>query len=157
MLQAKSCNKNIYKTSDTIYTVDTHYISSIEYKPGIRTVDTFKRIDTVTQLHLVAIDFYSKKYYIDTIVDSLGVLAIVKDTIFKNEILSRSVDFRKIDTISTIINTIVEEKKDYFGVGVLYNQGLIPTVSYTKNKWTYLGGYNISNKSINFGVIYNLR
>ena len=161
----KSCGE---KTTDfqIITKTKIEYISVEkkvpQYVPKWKTrVETKINIDTfLTKVDTSAIlnDYYSKYYYEDTLsLDTLGYV-LVKDTISKNNITSRNIDYKVFIPKITIEKTIILNKREFytgfgvtgnldqlnyigveglyrtkkkqaFGLGVGVNQNLIPVVS----------------------------
>lgn len=161
----KSCGE---KTTDSQIITKTkiEYISVEkkvpQYVPKWKTrVETKINIDTfLTKVDTSAIlnDYYSKYYYEDTLsLDTLGYV-LVKDTISKNNITSRNIDYKLLIPKITIEKTIILNKREFytgfgvtgnldqlnyigveglyrtkkkqaFGLGVGVNQNLIPVVS----------------------------
>jgi hypothetical protein len=161
----KSCGE---KTTDSQIITKTkiEYISVEkkvpQYVPKWKTrVETKINIDTfLTKVDTSAIlnDYYSKYYYEDTLsLDTLGYV-LVKDTISKNNITSRNIDYKVFIPKITIEKTIILNKREFytgfgvtgnldqlnyigveglyrtkkkqaFGLGVGVNQNLIPVVS----------------------------
>jgi len=161
----KSCGG---KTTDPqiITKTKTEYISVekkvLQYVPKWKTriktkinIDTFlTKVDTSAILN----DYYSKYYYEDTLsLDTLGYV-LVKDTISKNKITSRNVNYKLLIPKITIEKTIILNKREFytgfgvtgnldqlnyigveglyrtkkkqaFGLGIGVNQNLIPVVS----------------------------
>ena len=120
LLVQRSCNPEpdngvnvqteIVTTYDTINTVSTtyipKYINKIEYR--IDTVTT--PIDTLAILQ----DYYSSYTYSDTVqVDSFGYI-VVNDTISQNKIWGRSITQSLLIPITTITNTIYEDKREFY-------------------------------------------
>ena len=161
----KSCGE---KTTDSQIITKTkiEYISVEkkvpQYVPKWKTrIETKINIDTfLTKVDTSAIlnDYYSKYYYEDTLsLDTLGYV-LVKDTISKNNITSRNIDYKLLIPKITIEKTIILNKREFytgfgvtgnldqlnyigveglyrtkkkqaFGLGVGVNQNLIPVVS----------------------------
>jgi hypothetical protein len=83
-------------------------------------IDSFKEpIDTTEILN----DYYSKYYYIDTLkVDTFGFV-IVNDTISRNKIASRIIEYNLLVPITTIEKTsYINEREWYIGVGANINR-----------------------------------
>jgi hypothetical protein len=83
-------------------------------------IDSFKEpIDTTS----ILIDYYSKYFYKDTLnVDTFGFV-IVNDTISRNKISSRIVEYNLLVPITTIEKTsYINEREWYIGVGANINR-----------------------------------
>lgn len=82
-------------------------------------IDTFTTpIDTTA----ILVDYYSKYFYKDTLnVDTFGYI-VVKDTISKNKIASRNVEYNLSIPITTIEKTsYINEREWYVGLGTNIN------------------------------------
>jgi hypothetical protein len=97
-----------------------------QYVPKWKTrIETEINIDTfLTKVDTSAIlnDYYSKYYYEDTLsLDTLGYV-LVKDTISKNKIASRNIDYKLLIPKITIEKTIILNKREFYtGFGVTGN------------------------------------
>ena len=93
-----------------------------QWKTRIETeidIDTFlTKVDTSAILN----DYYSKYYYEDTLsLDTLGYV-LVKDTINKNKIVSRNIDYKLLIPKITIEKTIILNKREFYtGFGITGN------------------------------------
>lgn len=98
----------------TVY--DTINTESIVYQPHWRTRIEYD-IDTITTpIDTIAIlkDYYSQYVYSDTVqVDSFGYI-VINDTISKNKIYSRQTEQNLLIPITTITNTIYENKREFY-------------------------------------------
>jgi len=161
----KSCGEEttdpqiITKTKTEYISVEKKVLQYVpKWKTRIKTkinIDTFlTKVDTSAILN----DYYSKYYYEDTLsLDTLGYV-LVKDTISKNKITSRNVNYKLLIPKITIEKTIILNKREFytgfgvtgnldqlnyigveglyrtkkkqaFGLGIGVNQNLIPVVS----------------------------
>ena len=125
----KSCNNEDLKQQTTIKT-KIEYITVEkkipQYIPKWKTrvenkidIDTFlTNVDTFAILK----DYYSKYYYEDTLsLDTLGYV-LIKDTISKNNITSRDINYKVLIPKITIEKTIYINKREFYtGFGIIGN------------------------------------
>jgi hypothetical protein len=125
-----------------------------QWKTRIKTeinIDTFlTKIDTSAILN----DYYSKYYYEDTLsLDTLGYV-LVKDTISKNNITSRNIDYKVLIPKITIEKTILINKREFYtGFGISGNTQQLNYIGTellykTKNKQAFGLGIGVNQNFI---------
>ena len=155
--QCKNPTIDVIHTSDTVYQIDTIEQLDTLYKPITRIINTVV-YDTIIDTVFIIKDYYTMKVVEDTIVDTAGVFVRVTDTLYKNDIYSRSVYYNIIDTSSVTTNTTTIIKNDnHLSVGIGYNYNPYPVVAYKYNNFTYMLGYDMFEKNINFGILFKIR
>jgi len=123
LLLQRACNKNNVVTETTIKTEikwDTINKTTPVYVPKWKTrteidIDTFTvPIDTIAILK----DYYAIYAYSDTI-STDSVTIVMNDSITKNKILSRIVDYKIIyPTITITKETVINKSQLYYGLGI---------------------------------------
>jgi hypothetical protein len=140
------------KKSDTTLTViqyidsSKHTINKIsEFYYTTKIIHPPVKIDT----QAVILDYYSRKTTKDFYEDS-NLKITIYDTMFKNSITGRSLDYQILKanttTTSTITNTITntiqgKPKGLYVGATFIPSAGLYPNVSYIHNQWQIGAGF----------------
>ena len=132
---------------ETIITTDTITKTITEYKPKIieKTkpvfiYDTIVKLDTIFIHDTVAVylDYFTKYFYADTLLnDSTGFFAVY-DTIYANSIYNRTADIKTYNKTKTVYK---EYNELYFGGGFMYNGQL-----------TYFIGLDYNYKKLIFGT-----
>ena len=84
---------------DTVVLRDTTYIPVVRYRTKIDT-----KVDTV----FVIQEFYTKNFYLDTILKNAKGMVIIADTVFKNQIISRKPTITLYPETITTTNTITK-------------------------------------------------
>ncbi len=149
-------------TTDTVTTVDTLYndtgTHTVTTKPKPVYIDTgqtdtlYRDIDTAA----ILADYYTKRYYQDTIVDDTSIMLISKDTVTRNRLTASSHAY-KLKEPSIIKKTIVRRYKQktklYAGALIGSNMELQPSMGaslllQTKNENLYGVTVDPFNKSI---------
>lgn len=141
---------------DTIIQTDTVRLHSVQYTPVPYTAfkaDTVFIADTVYVLS----DYYTTRYYADTLQDDTLAFVAVYDSVRRNEIINRCWDARYYPQkqIITVTNTITEPAKvRNFGVGVGAYLCTIPNktiatgvVSVRWKKNNFIIGYGTNNSA----------
>ena len=114
-------------------------------------IDTFLiKVDTSAILN----DYYSKYYYEDTLsLDTLGYV-LVKDTISRNNITSRNIDYKVFIPKITIEKTILINKREFYtGFGISGNTQQLNYIGTellykTKNKQAFGLGIGVNQNFI---------
>ena len=125
-----------------------------QWKTRIETeidIDTFlTKVDTSAILN----DYYSKYYYEDTLsLDTLGYV-LVKDTISRNNITSRNIDYKVFIPKITIEKTILINKREFYtGFGISGNTQQLNYIGTellykTKNKQAFGLGIGVNQNFI---------
>lgn len=162
LLFNKCSNEPITTTTvtklDTITVIDTVYIEKEVYRPEYTTIireipKYITEIDTI----FITQDYFSKKYYIDTVKDSL-INLYIEDTIFMNSIHTRKVAYKLLlpkETI-TITKEIKEEERLQFGAGATFTSNknaFINAGLKFKDDNSLVVGYDVMNKDFQLTFI----
>ncbi len=154
----------------TVIRTDTTLIRVTEYIPRRkeRIITQNIYIPTIVDTAAILADYFAKYYYVDTLLNDTSAWIVVYDTISRNKIQSRQVEFRNRRPVQ--INTYTTEiiqKKWNIGVGVFVG-GLIQADSgrfdagfgailSTKGKSTYGVEFNPFDRSFRVCYYWNLR
>jgi hypothetical protein len=123
----RGCNSNTSPTyiegkSTTVTTYDTIHDSIPVYTPKYYSkteyiYDTIlkTKLDTIYIIH----DYFTKYYYSDTI-NRDSITVIINDTIFRNKISSRNINYKFIIPTHTITKEIIVTKTELYIGGGLY-------------------------------------
>lgn len=144
--------------TDTVVEYNTVYVDSISYVPKwkikkITEIDTFiSPVDTIAILK----DYYAKYFYSDTLkIDELGY-AVIRDTISRNSILSRSIKTDFVIPTKIITNTTYINKNEFYVGGNLgISKGTFNSIGggllyRTKNKHIYGLGVGFTDNGTEF-------
>ena len=157
----------VYKyETDTIMQYDTTIIEKINYIPKwhekIVYVPTLTPVDTVAIIE----DYFTAYLYADTIMNDTSAFMAVYDSIYMNQITSRTYKFinrRPTAQIITNTTTIKEQPKWNIGIGGFvggnterFDAGAGIIVS-SKNNAVYGLEYCPIDKSVRLKLYYNLR
>ena len=141
---------------DTITRLDTVYIPKYSYK---------LRVDTITKYDTVRIieEYFTKVYYQDTILKDSNAFIVVMDTLYQNEIISRSV-YSQIypRTIYKTSYRIIDPKfklKVGFGVGGWDDKfgASLKVLAVTKRDKTYGASYDFINNFAEVSLYWTIR
>ena len=147
------------RDTETITTIVTKYdtINTVtEIYTPIWDTRVIHSVDTITEYidtTVVIQDYYTQYNYRDTVqIDSFGYV-VINDTLFKNKLQSRQVSQNILIPITTITNTVFENKRElYVGIGAgMTTKGQLNQVSAellfkTKRKQAYGIGVGLNNK-----------
>lgn len=129
---------------DTIFKTDTVYIPHYEIVRSIDTVRLATAADTVRILD----NYHQLRVYRDTLRDA-GFAVFLVDSVFANQIISRSWSGKYYRNTTTITNTEAPSKRWRYGVGAggLYAQGVFaPAVMLSAEKSKF-GIFGIASTS----------
>ena len=152
---------NAKSKTDTVFvydhTIHTFKDSTPKTKPQINNSYYNSYITTgVVKVDIDSVikDYFAKKFYNDTVSnDSVDVY--LKETIFKNELLSRKVAYKIKFPTQKVITTVLPEKR-YFYVGLGAGVGKLPYLSVNGmidfKPVTVMAGYDFTNKAVQVGA-----
>lgn len=137
----------IYKKKLIPIRVDSIRVDTITIPEGSLLRDAY--VELIKQYNL-------NRYYNDTIYqDSLNKV-ILSENCQRNEIKDRKVNVSIQNKIITKTTTI--EKNNYYnglGIGAIVTQNsLTPSIAYSTKNFIYLGGYDLQEKNVKFGLFY---
>ena len=152
----------IQSTTDTVYTTHTDTVFKdkpipyeIQLPPDTVVIptDSVKLVERYLALHK---ELYTRKFYKDSVkVDSIGKIKVSCET-FKNNLENLKISYN-LRPATVINNTIISPSYSSIFVGVDYNKGIIPNISFNqKNRYIYKVGYNLNSSSIELGVSVNI-
>ena len=161
----KKCDTNKKNTavskSDTVLKRDTiikHDTIPAPYAVEhiIPTVDSVPYTDSAYCREL-ALKYYAKNIYSDTLFkDSTAVIAL-KDTVYKNGLCKRALYFKQYKTTMIVTNTIepVPKLKVFAGIDLSYKL-IAPAFMLEYNKYIYKIGFDAVGKVPIFGAYYKI-
>jgi len=155
-----SCNKtcnNLFNdnanSSDTIYLYDTityHVDVPKPFPVEVIIPDTILDTLYINNPQLCCIELFSKKIYIDTLSNDSNLLAVLRDTVYKNELQNRSFSYQLKKPHTSIINNynVVKQNGFYPGINLFYSNnrpGIGASILKVHNKNIYGIGADINN------------
>lgn len=158
--------KVITKT-DTIKGDSIPYMVRVEIPVKIDSIvyyrDTiYKDLDTgeiINEFFSLLDKYNASVFYNDTLKNDTSAFIFLSEEIKSNKVKNRNVIFAN-KRLTKIENTTIEQKANNIGIGVLGGKDVFsPSLIVIDNKrsFTYYGGYNIVNKTVNLGVFYNFK
>lgn len=148
--------KEVTVKTDTVIIVDSFH--SISYVPQY-----YKVVDTVIErsvvdTQLIINNYFTKKYYSDTLFNDSVLQIVVNDTLYRNEIISREPYIRRKNHIITKeINTTEYKHDNGFYMGVVAGQNLGITADYKYNYNTFGVIYDKQGFSVKYSRKINFR
>ena len=141
---------------DTITKRDTVYVPKYSYK---------LRVDTITKYDTIRIieEYFTKVYYQDTIINDSNAFVVVMDTLYQNEILTRSVYSqmypRTIYKTSYKVPDAKFKLKVGFGVGGWHDKfgASLKILAVTKRDKTYGASYDFINNFAEISLYWTIR
>ena len=135
---------------DTVQTTSTVYVPKIRYVDRTDTLWKMQNVDTA----LILADYFTYRYYQDTVLNDSTAFLVVKDTLYKNKIKSRQTSLKVYpQTIKETITITQSEKlrtKWFYGLGVGGNPesfGIAPSfMLLTKKENAFTLSYDFINK-----------
>lgn len=144
--------------------VDTHVVEKpypvreeiIEYD----TIIEWKEIDIDTTAILA--DYYTKRYYDDTLVYNDDLYFRLEETIYRNEVYERNFEYKNFRPIEFELDSIPENKVKYFIGGEILGSpthfGAGPSLGLlTKNDNLYTIKYDVVNKNFGVSIYFKFR
>ena len=108
----------------------------------------------------LALKYYSMNIYNDTLLKDSTALIVLRDTVTKNMLRKRGLDFKNYQKTMIITKTITTVEKQssmqfYGGIDLTYKL-IAPAMMLQKDKFIYKVGFEAVNKVPLFGVYYKL-
>ena len=138
--------------SDTVVHEITHTIEHFRHDSTTKIImipDSIKN-GAVVDTNFILNEYFTK-HTIEDSVDTFEVKAKILSTLYGNEIISNVWD------IQNTRKTNVTIKTPHLYIGISYDVTLKPTILYCPNRVGYLGQYDMKNKTIGVGILYNIR
>lgn len=161
--------QQIIHTTDTVTLYDTTVIVKINYVPKWKDHIIYVSNDEPLPLDIqdIIADYLSKYVYIDTLINDTSAFMVITDTINRNNILSRSWEFknrRPTQFITNTTTTIIQKPKKWnIGIGGFvggnksrFDAGIGVLVT-TNKRSSYNVGFNPFDMSGRIGMYWNLR
>lgn len=156
----------VVKTETVIeYRYDTIHDTVTNHQPVIRYQDTgsyhvkwkYKDVDTSEILR----KYFTKNFYADTIQKDSSYIAIIKDTVTKNQITWRHFSIKQFQKEKIVTNTITTMPQEavYLGLGTgkfMDNAGLTGALSYRRGDMLYQVNYDVINNNFTISASYRL-
>ena len=144
--------------ADTIIKVDTITITKEIYTPKYTTVTVeVPKYITKTDTVRIVENYFEKKFYADTIKDSV-ITIFIHDTVYMNSIVSRSLGYEFLSTQKEIVTPSMEcpKKRRYFGAGITYisdNSVFVNAGIKFKDENSLVAGYDLHKKEFQITLI----
>lgn len=156
----------IVKTETVIeYRYDTIRDTVTNYQPVIRYQDTgsyhvkwkYKDVDTNQILR----EYFTRNFYIDTISKDSSYIAIIKDSVFRNQITWRHFSIEQFQKEKIITNTVtkIPQQSVFLGLGTgkfMDKVGLTGSLSYQRSDMLYKVNYDVINNNFTISASYKL-
>lgn len=131
-------------------TKDTIFISEFIYIPDPELIDVYTpappaKVDTTAIIQ----DYMKAKVYCDTLVANKEIIAVLKDTIYQNSILGRSLFY----TLST---PILKTPQKPFSLFLTADSRLSASLFLTRKRWLIQAGYDFKEKGPFLGIGFKL-
>lgn len=156
------CPEIVFDTiHDSVSYPVTIYVPKPIYKDTGTTKWRYHKIDTSQ----ILADYFSKNFYLDTLLNDTNALIIIADTITRNKITYRlptiNIFPHTITQTTYIKNNLTPNRKLFIGAGIGRNInqfGLSPSLMYiTKKENAYTISYDILNKDICFTIFWKVK
>jgi hypothetical protein len=138
---------------DTVWAHDTEVVIRERYKPVIRWRDSIQYVTEEVDTAYILRDYYTAKYFADTLVNDTSMFVAVWDSIYFNDIQARgyAVQNRRPTQIINEVTINQPPRKEaivklYLGAFGTFPLGGGPFASLTTRGGAYIGyGYNLRN------------
>lgn len=143
--------------TETVFKYDT--ITKVIKEPYKVLKDTTIYVDLPTKIDtVIVIKEYFSKHYVEREFKDSNIIVTVKDTLYKNDILTGNMEYKWLQPTQVTTNTsITNNYYKYLSVGISTNniakvESFSLDLSYHTKKWYYLAGYDPVQKQFKAGI-----
>lgn len=103
--------------------------------------------------------YWSKKIYIDTLLNDTSAFVSIEDTVYNNSLHTRKLGFqnKRPTVINTTINTTILNNKEWYISGCIGSSFIMFGLTYHYNNYLFTGGFEITNKTPVIGISYKIK